>query len=54
MRPTVLNLAIYGGAAAISYGAWSWHPPAGWIVGGACAILMASFQAWFLPRKGVE
>ncbi len=35
------DLMLFGGAAAVSYGAWEWFHPAGWIVGGSLAIATA-------------
>ena len=36
-----IDLVGVAGAAAITFGAWSVYRPAGWIVGGALALVAA-------------
>ena len=46
MKPLLLNLAIYGGAAAVALGVWAYDWRLGTIVAGLEVAALAWYEAW--------
>jgi hypothetical protein len=39
--PVMMNVLFFGGLGAISYGAWLFSRPLGFVIAGVCAIITA-------------